>query len=78
MIVNNGKQVVSADSGGLLKIWDLSSKECVTTMEAHDEKIWTMIANDDESQFVTGKTDILFYFVQRKYTRRSVVTDMHA
>lgn len=55
IVVNGGKQILSADSGGLLKIWDIAANECVTTVEAHDEKIWTMQVVGDESRFVTGR-----------------------
>lgn len=54
VFVNNSKQLISADSGGLLKIWSISAKECISTVEAHDDKIWAMLAYDDESRFVTG------------------------
>lgn len=53
-MVNAGKQIISADSGGLLKIWDIAAIECIATIEAHDEKIWALLASNDESVFVTG------------------------
>lgn len=54
IFVSHGKQIISADSGGLLKIWDLNTKECIKTTEAHYDKIWALVASEDESKFVTG------------------------
>lgn len=52
--MNSGKQIISADSGGLLKIWDIAANECITTVEAHDEKIWALQIANDESRLATG------------------------
>ncbi|VDM45040.1 unnamed protein product [Toxocara canis] len=57
VFVNNDKQLISADSGGLLKIWTVSAKECLSTVEAHDDKVWAMLAYSDETKFVTAGSD---------------------
>ena len=38
--INNGLQVVSAGSDGLMKIWDLKRNECLATLDEHSDRIW--------------------------------------
>lgn len=54
LAINSGKQLLSSDSGGLMKIWDVAEKECIKTIEAHDDKIWALLTSKDENQFITG------------------------
>ncbi|MFH4975908.1 hypothetical protein AB6A40_002617 [Gnathostoma spinigerum] len=57
IFVNNSTQLLTGDSGGLLKVWNIKMKECEATFEAHDDKIWALLANKDESRFITAGSD---------------------
>ncbi|VDK59368.1 unnamed protein product [Gongylonema pulchrum] len=41
----------------MLKIWDIAASECISTVEAHDDKIWALQASNNESRFVTASGD---------------------
>lgn len=42
--MENSNRLLSTDGGGLLKVWDLNHGICEKTIEAHEEKIWSIIA----------------------------------
>jgi U3 small nucleolar RNA-associated protein 13 len=37
-----GAQLLTAGGDGLLKLWTIKSSECVTTLDAHERKIWAL------------------------------------
>lgn len=70
--VRNGAQFVSADSGGILRVWTISSGESENTFEAHDDKvlcithfevslfvvqIWTVCVRGGGEEVVTAGSD---------------------
>ncbi|CAJ0960073.1 unnamed protein product, partial [Mesorhabditis belari] len=57
--INNGSQLISADSGGVIKIWKLENNgaEAEASIEAHDDKIWSLCFTEDESQYITAGGD---------------------
>ncbi|KAE9415566.1 hypothetical protein Angca_004450 [Angiostrongylus cantonensis] len=57
LFVNNGSQLVSADSAGIIKIWSLATSEANSTLEAHTDKIWALLVNSNESEYVTAGAD---------------------
>ncbi|KAI6211590.1 Utp13 specific WD40 associated domain protein [Aphelenchoides besseyi] len=40
--INNATQLLSVDSNGLLKAWDVKSGVCEKTVECHEDKIWSI------------------------------------
>lgn len=54
-------QVVSCDNAGIIKVNTISSKECVCTIDAHQDKIWALAVPQDKSNevdcFATGSAD---------------------
>jgi U3 small nucleolar RNA-associated protein 13 len=52
-----GMQIVSAGADGLVKIWNIRDKECVSTLDNHDDRVWTLCLLDSESQIVSGSSD---------------------
>lgn len=63
--MNNDNLLLSTDSGGLLKIWDLDDGICEKTVEAHEDKIWSIIAippsQDDNNEDVEQKNSYWRY-----------------
>ena len=56
--LNNGSQLISSGSDGLLKLWSLAgSGECVATYDEHDDKVWALCCSKDEQRFVTAGAD---------------------
>ncbi|CAJ0586997.1 unnamed protein product, partial [Mesorhabditis spiculigera] len=57
--INNASQIISADSGGVLKLWKLENNgaSVEASIEAHDDKIWTMTPTNDESGYITAGSD---------------------
>ena len=52
--INNGLQVVSAGSDGLMKIWDLKKNECLATLDEHSDRIWALAIQNDGDRIITG------------------------
>ena len=52
--INNGLQVVSAGSDGLMKIWDLKRNECLATLDEHTDRIWALAIQNDGDRIITG------------------------
>lgn len=52
--INNGLQVVSAGSDGLMKIWDLKRSECLVTLDEHSDRIWALAIQNDGDRIITG------------------------
>lgn len=40
--INNSTQILSSDSSGILKAWDVKSGVCQKTIEGHSDKIWAV------------------------------------
>ncbi|TNJ28949.1 WD40 repeat protein [Giardia muris] len=64
--VSKGQQLISVGADGLIKVWNISTSECVLTLvnerQAQDlglgiespHKMWAVVAIDDGADFVTG------------------------
>jgi len=52
--INNGLQVISAGSDGLMKIWDLKRNECLATLDEHSDRIWALVIQNDGDRIITG------------------------
>lgn len=55
--ISSGLQLISSSSDGLLKLWNISTNECVNSFDAHEEKIWALAVRDDEMEIISGGTD---------------------
>lgn len=54
--MHQGSKLITAGSDGLLKVWDLEKKpgdECVCTMDAHADRIWSMFTTQDGHNVMT-------------------------
>lgn len=55
--IDNGSQLISADMGGVCKIWKMPNWQCTHTSRLvadNDDGIWTISVNQDESLVATG------------------------
>ena len=59
---NRSPHVASAGGDGLLKIWDASSGECLTTLDNHTDRIWALTANPSTGTLVSGGGDSVVTF----------------
>lgn len=37
-----------------MKLWTIQSNECIKTIEAHNDKIWTLLPTSDHTKLITG------------------------
>lgn len=54
--------IASAGGDGLLKVWDVSSGECLTTLDNHTDRIWALTANPSTGTLVSGGGDSVVTF----------------
>lgn len=56
--IQGGSRLVSAGSDGLIKVWDVRRGECLSTIDAHADRIWTLITmanpTGESDQMLTG------------------------
>jgi U3 small nucleolar RNA-associated protein 13 len=55
--INNGNQIVSCASDGLIKLWFVKTNECIETFDQHDDKLWALSVSKDEKKFLSGGSD---------------------
>ena len=55
--LNNGTQLISSASDGLIKLWNIKTSECVGTFDKHDDKAWALCVSKDESKVLSGGAD---------------------
>jgi U3 small nucleolar RNA-associated protein 13 len=55
--LNNGTQLISTGSDGLIKLWNRKADECVGTFDEHSDKLWALCVSKDEMKFVSGGAD---------------------
>jgi WD40 repeat protein len=46
IIFNNDKQIVSSGSDGVVRIWDLKKKTCISVLDNHQERVWSMVYDE--------------------------------
>ena len=44
-------------SDGLVKIWTIKTNECVSTLDEHTEKVWSLASSADGNVLVSGGAD---------------------
>lgn len=62
--MNRGTQLVSSGSEGLLKLWTIKTGECVETLDAHTDKVWSLCVRKDDSYMASGGADSLIQIWQ--------------
>lgn len=50
---DDGSQLLTAGSDGLVKVWDVRKGDCLCTLDAHSDRIWTILL-DDKQSLITG------------------------
>ena len=54
----SGAQLASSASDGLVKVWNVRDEECATTIDAANDKIWTLaVRNEEPLQVISGAAD---------------------
>lgn len=59
-----GAQVASAAGDGLVKIWDSSSGEAMSTLDNHTDRVWALIAHPASGALISGGADSVITFWQ--------------
>ncbi|KAK7184097.1 hypothetical protein DPSP01_001263 [Paraphaeosphaeria sporulosa] len=57
-----GSQVASAAGDGLVKIWDSSSGETMSTLDNHTDRVWALAAQLSNGALVSGGADSVITF----------------
>jgi U3 small nucleolar RNA-associated protein 13 len=55
--LNQGTQLVSSASDGLIKLWSIKTSECVGTFDEHEDKCWSLLVARDEQRVISGGAD---------------------
>ena len=66
--------VASAGGDGLVKVWDIQSGDCVSTLDNHTERVWALTASPDRKYLVSGGGDGVVTF----WADTTVATAEHA
>jgi U3 small nucleolar RNA-associated protein 13 len=61
---NHGTQLVSSGSDGLLKLWTIKTGECIETLDAHTDKVWSLSVGKDDVYIASGGADSLIQIWQ--------------
>lgn len=70
--------IASAGGDGLLKIWDASSGECLTTLDNHTDRIWALTANPSNGTLVSGGGDSVVTFWKDTSSQTAAATSAAA
>lgn len=57
-----GSQVASAAGDGLVKIWDSSSGETMSTLDNHEDRVWALAAHPGTGALISGGADSIITF----------------
>lgn len=55
--ISKGLQILSAGSDGLIKLWNIKTSDCATTLDKHEGRIWTLVVASSEMNFYSGGSD---------------------
>lgn len=70
--------IASAGGDGLLKVWDVSSGECLTTLDNHTDRIWALTANPSTGTLVSGGGDSVVTFWKDTSSQTAAATSAAA
>lgn len=57
--ISKSTQLLSAGGDGLIKLWNVKTGECVTTLDEHDDRIWSFVVNKSGNRFVSSDASSL-------------------
>lgn len=57
-----GPQIASAAGDGLVKVWDSTSGEAMSTLDNHTDRVWALIAHPTTGTLVSGGGDSVITF----------------
>lgn len=69
----NGKELLSASSSGVCKIWDTKTGKATVKLSAHKGSSFWASYSESGSQIVTGGSDKIIYVWDRKNTKAPVM-----
>ncbi|XP_021737664.1 transducin beta-like protein 3 [Chenopodium quinoa] len=55
--ITRGTQFVSSGADGLLKLWAVTSSECIATYDEHEDKVWALAIGKKTEMLATGGGD---------------------
>ncbi|KMT19395.1 hypothetical protein BVRB_1g012450 [Beta vulgaris subsp. vulgaris] len=55
--ITRGTQFVSTGADGLLKLWTVTSNECIATYDEHEDKVWALAIGKKTEVLATGGGD---------------------
>lgn len=55
--ITRGTQFVSSGADGLLKLWTVTSNECIATYDEHEDKVWALAIGKKTEMLATGGGD---------------------
>lgn len=55
--ISRGMQILSAGSDGLIKVWNIKTSDCATTLDQHEGRIWTLAVTGSGAHFYSGGSD---------------------
>lgn len=58
--LSRGMQILSSGSDGLLKLWCIKTAECITTLDQHNNRVWSLAG---ELCFMHSNLIIYSYFI---------------
>jgi U3 small nucleolar RNA-associated protein 13 len=50
--ISQGMQLITAGADGLLKLWNVKTSECMTTLDDHDGRIWALAGLCNEMEYL--------------------------
>lgn len=53
----SSNEILSCGADGLVKIWDMNSGEIIVTLDAHDDKIWSISVKDHGKNFISADSE---------------------
>ncbi len=64
--------MLSASSDNTIRLWSLGQQRCISTIEIHNEGVWTMCVNDAFNRVYSGGKDCRVYATDLKNMDDSV------
>lgn len=55
--LSQGQQLLSTATDGLVKLWNVRTRQCCQTYDEHEDRAWALAVSRDETKVVTGGED---------------------
>lgn len=66
-------KMLSASSDHTIRLWSLGQQRCISTIEIHNEGVWTMCVNDAFNKVYSGGKDCRVYATDLKNLDESLL-----